>query len=467
MNTSLVEVIRAHGAEWLDLRFTDLKGMVHHLTLDADRIDDAFLVDGLMFDGSSVAGWKAVHQSDMKLMPDVRSAYLDPFITGRTVAVHCSIIEPDTGLPYARDPRSTAQRAEAYLSESGIADTACFGPEAEFYLFDDVRFDVSMNRVSFEVDAVDAAWNSNRRYEGGNLGHRPATKGGYMPLPPVDSGQELRSEMLATMRRIGMKVDKHHHEVGSTQHELGLIFGTLVAQADEMQKYKHIVRNVAQAHGRTATFMPKPVAGDAGSGMHVNMSLWKDDAPLFAGDGYAGLSDRALWFIGGILRHARALNAIANPATNSYKRLVPGFEAPVLRAYSAKNRSGAIRIPWCESAAAKRVEARFPDPAANPYLVFSALLMAGLDGIENRIHPGDAMDRNLYDLPPMEQAQIPSLCRTLRQSLAALAEDRSYLTRGDVFSNDQIDSYLALRGEDVRRLESTPCPIEFEMYYSA
>jgi len=466
MNTSLVEVIRAHGAEWLDLRFTDLKGMVHHLTLDADRIDDAFLVDGLMFDGSSVAGWKAVHQSDMKLMPDVRSAYLDPFITGRTVAVHCSIIEPDTGLPYARDPRSTAQRAEAYLSESGIADTACFGPEAEFYLFDDVRFDVSMNRVSFEVDAVDAAWNSNRRYEGGNLGHRPATKGGYMPLPPVDSGQELRSEMLATMRRIGMKVDKHHHEVGSTQHELGLIFGTLVAQADEMQKYKHIVRNVAQAHGRTATFMPKPVAGDAGSGMHVNMSLWKDDAPLFAGDGYAGLSDRALWFIGGILRHARALNAIANPATNSYKRLVPGFEAPVLRAYSAKNRSGAIRIPWCESAAAKRVEARFPDPAANPYLVFSALLMAGLDGIRNRIDPGEANDRDLYDLPPEESAGLPRICASLGEALVALEQDADFLLAGGVFTGEQIESYLALKRNEIEACEQTPHPMEYRMYYS-
>jgi len=466
MNTKLIDLIRDEGAAWVDLRFTDPRGVLHHLTLDSAQVDEDFLEDGLMFDGSSIAGWKSVHQSDMKLMPDPASAYVDPFFAERTVCVHCSAHEPDTGEPYGRDPRSTAQKAEAHLRASGIADAAYFGPEAEFHIFDDVRFDVTMNRVSFEVDAANAAWNTGRAMAGGNTGHRPAVKGGYLPLPPVDDGQDLRAEMMGIMRGIGMKVDKHHHEGGSCQHELGLVFGSLTAQADEMQKYKYVVRNVAHAHGRSATFMPKPVAGDAGSGMHVNISLWAGDRPLFAGDRYADLSREALWFIGGLLRHARALNAITNPTTNSYKRLVPGFEAPVLRAYSARNRSGAVRIPWTESARAKRVEARFPDPAANPYLAFAALLMAGLDGIRSRIDPGEAADKDLYGLPPEERDNIPRVCASLREAVEALAQDHDFLLAGGVFTRDQIDSYLALRRDEVEAWEQTPHPVEYRMYYS-
>jgi glutamine synthetase len=462
----VLETLKTEEVDYVDMRFTDPRGKLQHVTMAAHLVDEDFLEEGLMFDGSSIAGWKTIEQSDMKLMPDTDTAYVDPFYAEKTLALHCTVVEPDTGEPYARDPRGTAQKAESYLKSTGIGDTAYFGPEAEFYIFDDVRYSVKMNKVAFEVDAVDAAWNSDTGYEMGNSGHRPGVKGGYFPVNPVDAGQDLRSEMLSTMKRMGMKTDKHHHEVGSTQHELGLLFGTLTKQADEIQKYKYVIHNVAAAYGKSATFMPKPIKGDAGSGMHVNMSIWKAGKPLFAGDRYADLSQEALWFIGGLLKHARALNAITNPGTNSYKRLIPGFEAPVLRAYSARNRSGCIRIPWTESPKAKRVEARFPDPSANPYLSFAALLMAGIDGIRNRTDPGEASDKNLYDLPPEELAGIPTLCGSLREALGALEEDHDFLLAGDVFSKDQIHAYMAVKWEEVYAYEHTPHPVEYQLYYS-
>ncbi|WP_050602104.1 type I glutamate--ammonia ligase [Ruegeria sp. 6PALISEP08] len=463
---AVLQLIKEEGAEYVDVRFTDPRGKLQHVTLMADQVDEDFLEEGFMFDGSSIAGWKSIEASDMKLMVDTDSAYVDPFYAEKTICVHCSVVEPDTGEAYERDPRGTAQKAEAYLKASGIGDVAYMGPEAEFFLFDDVRFSNSINKVSYEVDATDASWNTDTEYEMGNMGHRPGVKGGYFPVNPIDESQDLRSEMLSTMKRLGMKVDKHHHEVASCQHELGLIFDSLTKQADELQKYKYIIHNVAHAYGKSATFMPKPIAGDNGTGMHVNMSIWKDGKPLFAGDKYADLSDEALYFIGGILKHAKTLNAFTNPATNSYKRLIPGFEAPVLRAYSARNRSGCVRIPWTESPKAKRVEARFPDPAANPYLAFAALLMAGLDGIKNKIDPGEAMDKNLYDLPAEELADIPTVCGSLREALEALASDHDFLLQGDVFTKDQIDGYIALKMEEVETYEHTPHPVEYGMYYS-
>jgi glutamine synthetase len=462
----LLSLIKDEAADYVDIRFTDPRGKLQHVTVVADLVDEDFIEEGFMFDGSSIAGWKSIDQSDMKLMPDPDSAYVDPFYAEKTICVHCNVVEPDTMEAYDRDPRGTALKAEAYLKSTGIGDTAYMGPEAEFFIFDDVRFAVTMNKVSFQVDGVDAAWNSDAEFESGNMGHRPGIKGGYFPVNPIDDGQDLRSEMLSTMKRMGMKVDKHHHEVASTQHELGVIFGTLTHQADEIQKYKYVIHNVAQAYGKTATFMPKPIAGDNGSGMHVNMSVWKDGKPLFAGDKYADLSQEALWYIGGILKHAKALNAITNPGTNSYKRLIPGFEAPVLRAYSARNRSGCIRIPWAESPKAKRVEARFPDPSANPYLAFAALLMAGIDGIKNKIDPGPSSDKDLYDLPPEELAQIPTVCGSLREALQELEKDHDFLLAGNVFTKDQLEGYMALKWEEVYAFEHTPHPIEYKMYYS-
>ncbi len=463
---NVLKTIKDEEIEYVDLRFTDPRGKMQHVTVLSDEVDEDFLDEGFMFDGSSIAGWKAIDQSDMKLMPDASSAYMDPFYAEKTVCLHCSVVEPDTGEGYNRDPRSIAQKAEAYLKSSGIGDVSYWGPEAEFFVFDNVRFANTMNKVSYEVDAADAAWNTDAEFEMGNMGHRPGVKGGYFPVPPVDSAQDLRSEMLSTMKRIGMKVDKHHHEVASCQHELGLVFGTLTKQADDLQKYKYVIHNVAQAYGKSVTFMPKPIYGDNGTGMHVNMSIWKGNKPIFAGDKYADLSDEALYYIGGILKHAKALNAITNPATNSYKRLIPGFEAPVLRAYSARNRSGCVRIPWTESAKAKRVEARFPDPSANPYLAFAALLMAGLDGIKNKIHPGDPHDKDLYDLPPEELAGIPTVCGSLREALGELESDMDFLLAGDVFSRDMLEGYMALKWEEVYRFEHTPHPVEFQMYYS-
>ncbi|KZY02727.1 MULTISPECIES: type I glutamate--ammonia ligase [unclassified Sulfitobacter] len=465
-NKDFLKQIKDEEIDYVDIRFTDTRGKLQHVTVVSDLVDEDFLEEGFMFDGSSIAGWKSIEASDMKLMPDVDSAYIDPFYAEKTICVHCSIVEPDTGESYERDPRGTAEKAEAYLKSSGIGDTAYFGPEAEFFLFDNVKFSNTINKVSYEVDASDGSWNTDADYEMGNMGHRPGLKGGYFPVNPTDEAQDLRAEMLSTMKRLGMKVDKHHHEVASCQHELGLIFGTLTEQADEMQKYKYVIHNVAHAYGKSATFMPKPISGDNGSGMHVNMSIWKDGKPLFAGDKYADLSQEALWFIGGILTHAKALNAFTNPTTNSYKRLIPGFEAPVLRAYSARNRSGCVRIPWTESPKAKRVEARFPDPAANPYLCFAALLMAGLDGIKNKIDPGEAMDKNLYDLPAEELADIPTVCGSLREAMDELRKDMDFLLAGDVFTRDQVEGYINLKMEEVHKYEHTPHPVEFGMYYS-
>jgi len=462
----VLKLMKDEEVAYVDIRFTDPRGKLQHVTVDCDLVDEDFLEEGFMFDGSSIAGWKSIDKSDMKLIPDTNSVYVDPFYAEKTICIHCNVVEPDTGEAYSRDPRGTAAKAEAYLISTGIGDTAYFGPEAEFFVFDDVRYSVGINKVSYQVDAVDASWNTDTEFEMGNTGHRPGVKGGYFPVNPIDDAHDMRSEMLSTMKRMGMKVDKHHHEVASCQHELGLIFGTLVHQADEIQKYKYVIHNVAQAYGKSATFMPKPIAGDNGTGMHVNMSIFKDGKPLFSGDKYADLSQEALYFIGGILKHAPALNAITNPATNSYKRLIPGFEAPVLRAYSASNRSGAVRIPWAENPKAKRVEARFPDPAANPYLCFAALLMAGLDGIKNKMDPGAASDKDLYDLPPEELAEIPTVCGSLREALEALEADHDFLLQGDVFTKDQIDGYVALKWDEVFEYEHTPHPVEYKLYYS-
>ena len=463
---TMLKIISDESVEYVDIRFTDPRGKLQHVTVMADQVDSDFIDEGFMFDGSSIAGWKSIEASDMKLMIDTDSAYVDPFYAEKTLCVHCSVVEPDTGEAYERDPRGTAEKAEAYLKSSGVGDVAYMGPEAEFFLFDNVKFSNEMNKVSFEVDALDAAWNTDTDYEMGNTGHRPGVKGGYFPVNPIDDGQDIRSEMLSTMKRLGMKVDKHHHEVASCQHELGLIFNSLTKQGDELQKYKYVIHNVAQAYGKSATFMPKPDAGDNGTGMHVNMSIWKGGKPLFAGDKYADLSQEALYYIGGILKHAKSLNAFTNPSTNSYKRLIPGFEAPVLRAYSARNRSGCVRIPWTESPKAKRVEARFPDPSSNPYLCFSALLMAGLDGIKNKINPGEAMDKNLYDLPAEELADIPTVCGSLREAIEELQKDHDYLLAGNVFTKDQIDGYIELKIEEIESYEHTPHPVEYGMYYS-
>ena len=464
--SDIVKKIKDEDIAYVDIRFTDPRGKLQHVTVMENQVDEDFLAEGFMFDGSSIAGWKSIDQSDMKLVPDLSSAYMDPFFAEKTLCLHCDVTEPDTGELYERDPRGTAVKAEAYLKSSGVGDQSFWGPEAEFFIFDDVRFSNSINKVSYEVDAADASWNTDAEFEMGNMGHRPGVKGGYFPVPPIDAAQDMRSEMLSTMRDIGMNVDKHHHEVASCQHELGLVFGTLTHQADELQKYKYIIHQVANAYGKSATFMPKPIAGDNGTGMHVNQSIWKDGKPLFAGNQYADLSEEALWYIGGVLKHAKALNAFCNPSTNSYKRLIPGFEAPVLLAYSARNRSGAVRIPWTDSPKAKRVETRFPDPTANPYLCFSALLMAGIDGIKNKIHPGEASDKDLYDLPPEELAGIPTVCGSLREALESLEADSDFLTEGGVFSKDQIEGYMDLKWEEVYLTEHTPHPVEYQMYYS-
>ena len=463
---AVLKLMKDEEVAYVDIRFTDPRGKLQHVTLCEDQVDADFLEEGFMFDGSSIAGWKSIEASDMKLIPDTDSVYIDPFYAEKTLCVHCTVVEPDTLEPYDRDPRGTAEKAEQYLKASGIGDVSYWGPEAEFFLFDDVRFSNTINKVSYQVDALDASWNTDTEYEMGNTGHRPGLKGGYFPVNPIDDAQDIRGEMLSTMKRMGMKVDKHHHEVASCQHELGLIFGSLTHQADEIQKYKYVIHNVAQAYGKSATFMPKPIYGDNGSGMHCNMSIWKDGKPLFAGDKYADLSQEALWYIGGILHHAKSLNAFTNPGTNSYKRLIPGFEAPVLRAYSARNRSGCVRIPWTDSPKAKRVEARFPDPSANPYLCFAALLMAGLDGIKNKIDPGEAMDKNLYDLPPEELLGIPTVCGSLREALDELQSDHEYLLAGDVFTKSQIQGYIELKTEELHKYEHTPHPVEFGMYYS-
>ncbi|MCC7395273.1 MAG: type I glutamate--ammonia ligase [Sphingomonadaceae bacterium] len=463
----ILNLIAEKEVEWVDLRFTDPKGKWQHLTMTAALIDEDQLEDGLMFDGSSIEGWKAINESDMILKPDLDAVHIDPFSATPMLVIFCDIVEPSTGELYARDPRSTAKRAEAYVQASGIADTIYVGPEAEFFMFDDVRFENGYAGSGYSIDDIELPTNSGRQYEGGNLAHRPRAKGGYFPVAPVDSAVDIRAEMVSTMREMGLNMDKHHHEVAAAQHELGLTFDTLVKTADNMQVYKYVVHQVAQAYGKTATFMPKPIKDDNGSGMHTHMSLWAKGSPLFAGNGYAGLSDTCLYFIGGVIKHAKALNAFTNPSTNSYKRLVPGFEAPVLLAYSSRNRSASCRIPYGAGAKAKRVEFRFPDAMANPYLAYAALLMAGLDGIENRIHPGDAMDKNLYDLPPEELKDVPTVCGSLREALEALSADHQFLLKGDVFSKDQIEAYVELKWAEVYRWEMTPSAVEFDMYYSA
>lgn len=464
---NVLSLIQENEVKFVDLRFTDTKGKEQHISIPAHQIDADFFEDGKMFDGSSVAGWKGINESDMVMMPDPSSAVLDPFTEDATLNIRCDILEPATMQGYDRDPRSIAKRAEEYMRSTGIADTVLVGPEPEFFLFDDVKFATNMSGSFFKIDDVEAAWNTGTEYEDGNKGHRPGVKGGYFPVAPVDSSQDIRSAMCLIMEEMGLVVEAHHHEVATAgQNEIATRFNTLTTKADEIQIYKYVVHNVAHAFGKTATFMPKPLVGDNGSGMHVHQSLAKDGVNLFAGDKYGGLSETALYYIGGIIKHARALNAITNPSTNSYKRLVPHYEAPVILAYSARNRSASIRIPVVPSPKARRIEVRFPDPAANPYLAFAAMLMAGLDGIKNKIHPGEAMDKDLYDLPAEEAAEIPKVAESLQQALQYLDADREFLTAGGVFSDDFIDSYIALKTKDVERVNVAVHPLEFELYYS-
>lgn len=452
---------------FVDLRFTDTPGKEHHVTVSSAIVDAGFFEEGKPFDGSSIAGWKQINESDMVLMPDASTAVVDPFTAEPTLNLRCDVVEPTTLEGYDQDPRSIAKRAEAYLLSSGIADTAWFGPETEFFVFDDVRWGSSISGAFYRVDSREANWNSERIYPNGNFGHRPAVKGGYFPVPPVDTLHDLRSEMCRVLDQMGLVSEVHHHEVATAgQCEIGVRMNSLVRKADEMQIVKYVVMNVAQRHGKTATFMPKPLVGDNGNGMHVHLSLAKKGENLFAGDGYGGLSETALYFIGGIIGHARALNAFTNPATNSYKRLVPGFEAPIKLAYSACNRSASIRVPFAPGTKGRRIEIRFPDGLANPYFAFSALLLAGLDGILNRRHPGEAMDKDLYDLPPEVSRDIPEVSYSLEESLKALNNDREFLTAGGVFSDKAIDAYIHLKEQDVQRLRMTTHPIEFDLYYS-
>jgi glutamine synthetase len=464
--SKVFDLIKEHDVKYVDLRFTDPRGKMHHTAQHICTIEEESFTDGIMFDGSSIDGWKAINESDMTLMPDAATAVLDPFAAQPMLNIFCDVFDPSSGQPYNRDPRSIAKAAQSYMESAGIGDTAYFGPEAEFFVFDDVRYEVSMNECFYKIDSEEGPYNSGRTQTDGNLGHRPTIKGGYFPVPPVDSAQDLRAEMLTVLGEMGVEIEKHHHEVAASQHELGIKFATLVKTADNMQQFKYVVHNVAAAYGKSATFMPKPVYGDNGSGMHCHQSIWKEGQPIFAGSGYADLSDMALYYIGGIIKHARSLNAFTNPSTNSYKRLVPGYEAPVLLAYSARNRSASCRIPYVASPKGKRVEVRFPDPSANPYLAFAAMLMAGLDGIQNKIHPGDAMDKNLYDLPPEELAAVPTVCGSLRQALDSLEADNDYLTKGDVFAPDMIEAYIELKRKEQMAFETSPHPIEYKMYYS-
>ncbi|MDP2027228.1 MAG: glutamate--ammonia ligase [Pseudomonadota bacterium] len=463
----VMKMVKDNDVKFVDFRFTDTRGKEQHVTVPVKQLNEEKFTDGHAFDGSSIAGWKGIQASDMILMPDPDSARMDPFMDESTLLLTCDVIEPTDMKGYDRDPRSIAKRGEAYLKSTGIGDTAYFGPEPEFFIFDSVTWHTDMSGTSVKINSEEAAWSSGEKYEGGNMGHRPGIKGGYFPVPPVDSLQDIRSAMCLALEDMGVPVEVHHHEVATAgQCEIGTVFNTLTRRADQTQILKYVVQNVAHAYGKTATFMPKPIVGDNGSGMHVHQSIWKDGKNLFAGNGYAGLSEIALYYIGGIIKHAKALNAITNPGTNSYKRLVPGFEAPVMLAYSAKNRSASIRIPHVPSEKARRIEVRFPDPSANPYLAFTALMMAGLDGIQNKIHPGDAADKNLYDLPPEEEAKIPKVCHSLEMALEALDKDREFLTRGGVFSDEMIDAYIELKNEEVTRFRMTTHPVEFEMYYS-
>lgn len=463
----VLKMIQDNNVKFVDLRFTDTRGKEHHLTVPAHAFNVDKFEDGFAFDGSSIAGWKSIQASDMLLMPDPDTANMDPFMDEATLLLTCDVVEPLDGQGYDRDPRSLAHRGEAYLKSTGIGDTAYFGPEPEFFIFDSVTWHTDMSGCSVKIESGEAAWSSIEKYEGGNIGHRPMVKSGYFPVPPVDSLQDIRSAMCLALEEMGVEVEVHHHEVATAgQCEIGTKFSSLVKRADWTQVFKYVVHNVAHSFGKTATFMPKPIVGDNGSGMHVHQSIWKNKKNLFSGNSYAGLSEIALFYIGGIIKHAKALNAITNPSTNSYRRLVPGFEAPSNLAYSVSNRSAAVRIPHTNNPKERRIEARFPDPTANPYLAFTALMMAGLDGIQNKIHPGDPMDKNLYDLPPEEAAKVPNSCASLDEALDNLDRDREFLTRGDVFSNDMLDAYIDLKMEEITRLRMTTHPIEFDMYYS-
>ena len=463
----VMKMVKENEVKFVDFRFTDTRGKEQHVTVPVSHFDEDKFGSGHAFDGSSIAGWKGIEASDMLLMPDPNTANIDPFYEEPTLFMSCDVIEPGDGKPYERDPRSLAKRAEAYMKASGLGDAAFFGPEPEFFIFDQVRWQVDMSGCFVKIDSEEGSWSTGKDFEGGNLAYRPPVKGGYFPVPPIDSFQDMRSEMCLLLEQLGIPVEVHHHEVaGAGQNEIGTRFSTLVQRADWSQLQKYIVHNVAHAYGKTATFMPKPVVGDNGSGMHVHQSVWKDGKNLFAGDGYAGLSEFALFYIGGIIRHARALNAITNPTTNSYKRLVPGFEAPVKLAYSAKNRSASFRIPYVANPKGRRVEARFPDPMMNPYLGFAALLMAGLDGVENKIHPGEAASKDLYHLPPEEDAKIPTVCSSLDQALDYLDKDRAFLTKGGVFTDSYLDAFIELKMQEVTRFRMTTHPVEFDMYYS-
>lgn len=463
----VLNLIKEKNVKFVDFRFTDTRGKEQHVTSPAETLDDDIFTDGKMFDGSSIAGWKGINESDMILMPDASTAVLDPFVEEVTLNLRCDVIEPTTMQGYERDPRSLAKRAEAYLKSTGIADIAYFGPENEFFIFDDIRWGADISGCFCKVDSKEANWNSEKVYSDGNLGHRPSVKGGYFPVPPVDSLHDIRSDMCLVLKDMGLQVEVHHHEVATAgQCEIGVGFNTLVKKADEVQILKYVIMQVAHGYGKTATFMPKPLVGDNGSGMHVHQSLAKDGKNLFSGDKYGNLSELALYYIGGIIKHARALNGLTNPTTNSYKRLVPGFEAPTLLAYSARNRSASIRIPYVASPKARRIEVRFPDSMSNPYFAFSAMMMAGLDGIQNKIHPGEAMDKDLYDLPPEEEKNIPTVCHSLEMALEYLDKDRNFLLAGGVFTNDVIDAYIGLKMQEVTRLRMTTHPVEFDMCYS-
>ena len=466
-SADILSSIKDNEIKFVDFRFTDTKGKEQHVTVPAHTIDDDVFEEGKMFDGSSIAGWKGINESDMILMPDASTAVIDVFSEEVTMNIRCDVIEPATMQGYERDPRSLANRAEAYLKSTGIADTAYFGPENEFFVFEDVRYGDSINGAFYQIDSPEGAWNSGAQMEGGNYGHRPGVKGGYFPVPPVDSLHDLRSAMCLALEEMGVETEVHHHEVGTAgQCEIGAKFDTLVNKADQVQIFKYVVHNVAHSYGKTATFMPKPLVGDNGSGMHVHQSLSKDGVNLFSGDGYGGLSETALFYIGGIIKHSRALNAFTNPSTNSYKRLVPGFEAPTILAYSARNRSASIRIPYIANPKGRRIEVRYPDSMANPYFAFAAMLMAGLDGIKNKIHPGDPADKDLYDLPPEEEAQLDHVAFSLDSAVQALKDDHAFLLEGDVFTKDLIDAYIELKDEEITRLRMTTHPVEFDMYYS-
>ncbi len=460
----IFQTIKDKDVKFIDLRFTDTRGKEQHVSVPVKAFGPEKFESGHAFDGSSIAGWKGIQASDMLLMPDPTSSFIDPFLNVTTLAITCDVIEPSDMKGYDRDPRSIAKRADAYLKSTGIGDTAYFGPEPEFFIFDSVQWAVDMSGAYSKIVSSEAAWSTN---EEGHIGHHPSVKGGYFPVPPVDSLQDIRSGICLALEQMGVEVEVHHHEVATAgQCEIGTKFAPLVQRADWLLRLKYAVHNVAHSNGKTATFMPKPIVGDNGSGMHVHQSIWKGGQNLFAGDGYSGLSELAIFYIGGVIKHAKALNAITNPGTNSYKRLVPGFEAPINLAYSARNRSAAVRIPYVNSAKARRIEVRFPDPTANPYLAFTAMMMAGLDGIQNKIHPGNPMDKNLYDLAPEEAKDIPHPCASLDEALSNLDKDRAFLTKGGVFSDDMLDAYIELKMEEVTRFRMTTHPVEFDMYYS-